>query len=152
MHIKFIYTCIYVHVMYIHSKGNQCIVFFFLSGTSKEWIFWVEQTKDNLKLRKIYDWEQIAKDDKTSEEFSVWQLMHMELLWLFYQFFRISTGFEYTYIWFTGLTRHWNYSVVHILWLSWRQFTLRTLKAKHVDAHRYASASGEHKCIFWIFF
>ena len=33
---------------------------------------------------------------------------------------------------------------MHILWLSWRQITLRTLKAKHVDAHRYARASGEH--------
>ena len=62
--------------MCIHSKGNQCIVFFFLSGTSKEWIFWVEQTKDNLKLRKIYDWEQIAKDDMTSEEWQLYKFLY----------------------------------------------------------------------------
>lgn len=31
--------------------------------TLRGWIFWAEQTKDNLKLRKIYDLDWIAKGD-----------------------------------------------------------------------------------------
>lgn len=35
----------------------------YFSDTLRGWIFWAEQTKDNLKLRKIYDLDWIAKGD-----------------------------------------------------------------------------------------
>lgn len=35
----------------------------YFADTLRGWIFWAEQTKDNLKLRKIYDLDWIAKGD-----------------------------------------------------------------------------------------